>query len=243
MTDQIQTPDPAAVRTLFDRAGEAGDQRLVAACAVALRTDRYYEGAHPDTLVERAHAIAIVVAALHGEREGAADYRDRQAEVDAGLEDPDWAWPLRGADEAYLSATTSADRARGAGVPEEQWDEDCEAAFLDAWVRGYEAAHEACAAPFSVTASIPTPSTCLPPGERRDGDRGPMDLDVDLELEGQTLSGEITMVPDPQTGGWRPYGDSPDTWVDGRLLSRIRHRQDLREILDAMIEAAREVLP
>lgn len=78
----------------------------------------------------------------HGRREGAADYRGRAAEVAAGREKPTWAWPLAGADEAYLYAVGVEAVCRQIGIAPDKWESVCHE-WLSAFRAGYEAAHAA----------------------------------------------------------------------------------------------------
>lgn len=78
----------------------------------------------------------------HGRREGAADYRGRAAEVAAGREKPTWAWPLAGADEAYLDAVGIDSVCRQIGIAPDKWESVCHE-WLTAFRAGYEEAHAA----------------------------------------------------------------------------------------------------
>lgn len=52
----------------------------------------------------------------HGTREGRAEYEDRARDVWAGFQDPEWAWPFVGADDAYLNHVTSSEILRTVGI-------------------------------------------------------------------------------------------------------------------------------
>lgn len=97
-------------------------------------------------------------------------------------------------------------------------------------------------AEISAQADSPRPSECLPADEQRIGDRGPVDVDVEVWVGDLMLTGEVTLVPDEATGGktYRPYGDGPDTWVSSGLLRQIRSWPHLRDVLEAVREAAVE---
>jgi len=76
----------------------------------------------------------------HGRRAGREDYLERAKDVALGHEDPEWAWPLSGADEAYLSAVGPGKICRDLGLPRAAWEAISETWF-DAFREGYEAAH------------------------------------------------------------------------------------------------------
>jgi hypothetical protein len=84
-------------------------------------------------------------AAGHGYAEGAADYRER-ADIarDPGGFPSDWAWPMEGADEAYLEAVGVGTIASRAGIASERWDVVSDT-WLLAFRAGYTEAHEATA--------------------------------------------------------------------------------------------------
>lgn len=86
-----------------------------------------------DLQTERASAIA------NGEREGAADYRSRAEDVRLG-EDPEWAWPLTNADQAYIDAVGVSDICKEIGLMDLGWEDICDD-WIAAFRRGYEAAH------------------------------------------------------------------------------------------------------
>jgi hypothetical protein len=84
-------------------------------------------------------AVAAVVSA-HGEREGREDYEGRAADVDRGAEPESWAWPLVGADEAYINAVMPSGICEACGLYADAWD-DISDEWIAAFKRGYEAAH------------------------------------------------------------------------------------------------------
>src|SRR5690606_23579152 len=75
----------------------------------------------------------------HGRRKGREDYLERAKDVALGHEDPEWAWPLSGADEAYLSAVGPGKICRDLDLPRAAWEAISETWFL-AFCEGYEAA-------------------------------------------------------------------------------------------------------
>lgn len=77
----------------------------------------------------------------HGYREGTADYRGRQDDVESG-EAPSWAWPLAGAGEAYINAVGTETICKEVGVPTSAWDAIAEL-WCEAFVRGYREARAA----------------------------------------------------------------------------------------------------
>jgi len=99
-------------------------------------------------------------------------------------------------------------------------------------------------AEIAAQADSPRPSECLPADELRIGDRGPVDVDVEVWIGDLMLIGEVTLVPDEATGGktYRPYGDAPDTWVSSSLLRQIRSWPHLRDVLEAVRDAACEAI-
>lgn len=70
--------------------------------------------------------------------EGASDYAGRQADVDAGVEAPSWAWPVDGADEAYVNAVGTDAICRALGLPPSAWDQIA-SDWCEAFCRGYRA--------------------------------------------------------------------------------------------------------
>jgi hypothetical protein len=77
----------------------------------------------------------------HAESEGANDYTDRRADVEAGQQDESWAWPFTMADEAYINGVGVSKICEAIGVDESAWDGIAEA-WCEAFRRGYEQAHE-----------------------------------------------------------------------------------------------------
>lgn len=78
----------------------------------------------------------------HARSEGEADYHGRAADVARGFEAQEWAWPLDGADDAYISAVGVGHICAMVRVPVDRWEaisDDWCAAFRE----GYIAAHEA----------------------------------------------------------------------------------------------------
>lgn len=69
-------------------------------------------------------------------------------------------------------------------------------------------------------------------------------VDVGVEYDGFT--GEVTLCPRQADGELDTYGVQPDHWVSNGLLSRLRRlddeafREELRRIKTAAIEAASE---
>lgn len=84
----------------------------------------------------------IAKARQHGKREGHGDYEDRANDVASGLHEASWAWPLVGADSAYINAVGTTAICAQIGIPEEAWEEVC-GAWLDAFETGYKAARRA----------------------------------------------------------------------------------------------------
>jgi len=82
----------------------------------------------------------IEMVTKHGEAEGRADYLGRAQDVARGTESPEWAWPLSGADEAYLGAVGTGAVCRAIGIDPALWDEVSDA-WCEAFTRGYRAAY------------------------------------------------------------------------------------------------------
>lgn len=99
-----------------------------------------------DPRVPKLVAPILKVVRAHGVHEGRADYEGRARAVAAGHEDSEWAWPFDGADDyraqEYLRAVGSSEITREIGIPARLWDHVSDA-WLDAFKRGYVAAHEA----------------------------------------------------------------------------------------------------
>jgi hypothetical protein len=89
-------------------------------------------------------AQRLVRVTAHGEAEGAADYKDRQSDVAAGQQDPTWAWPFQGADEAYVNAVGIDAIVTACGA--DSWNEIA-SDWFDAFERGYRAARSSGHAP------------------------------------------------------------------------------------------------
>lgn len=88
-----------------------------------------------------------------------------------------------------------------------------------------------------ITASDARPSTCV---------GGGTDVDVDVQIDGDSLpAGEVTLVPAEYDGRPVALDGGADYWVSGRLLRELRDRcgNDLREALNDLEEAARNVIP
>src|SRR5690606_24881143 len=68
----------------------------------------------------------------HGRRAGREDYLGRAADVARGHEDPEWAWPLSGADGAYLSAVGPGKICRDLGLPRAAWE-----AISETWLLAF----------------------------------------------------------------------------------------------------------
>lgn len=68
--------------------------------------------------------------------EGYSDY----VEVLSGREDPTWAWPFHGADDAFLDAMTISELACLCKCTEEEWEAHRDE-FLASYREGYETAH------------------------------------------------------------------------------------------------------
>lgn len=79
----------------------------------------------------------------------------------------------------------------------------------------------------------PTASDCLPGG---------IDVDIDVSIGDETLSGEVTLCRDTINGGWVAYGDCADTWVSPdflrKLCERIPDRDEQRALLQRLAAAA-----
>jgi len=86
-------------------------------------------------------APILKVVRAHGRREGRADYEGRAGDVAAGQQDPEWAWPLSGADGVYFNAVGISGITNEIGIPERLWEQVSDV-WLDAFRRGYVAAHE-----------------------------------------------------------------------------------------------------
>lgn len=84
-------------------------------------------------------SLILTAVTAHGEREGAADYQGRAADVARGAEAENWASPLNGADDAYVSAVGTDRICREIGVDASQWDA-ISSDWLAAFCRGYSAA-------------------------------------------------------------------------------------------------------
>lgn len=94
-----------------------------------------------DPRAQQLLAPILAVVTKHGEREGALDYKGRAEDVAAGRVDPEWAWPFAGADDAYLNAVGTDKILREIGIPNERLWEHISDTWLEAFERGYSAAH------------------------------------------------------------------------------------------------------
>lgn len=83
---------------------------------------------------------SVTAIRTHAEAEGRADYLGRADDVDHGSEDPSWAWPWSGADEAYINAVGPSSILAAIGVPGLSWEDACDE-WCVAFRRGYEGAH------------------------------------------------------------------------------------------------------
>ena len=91
---------------------------------------------------------------------------------------------------------------------------------------------------YSVTASNPRETTT---GMSY---RGVPATDVDVRVEfvdGRVLVGEVTLMPRDGLPGLAAWGDCPDCWVSGALLSDIYAHGDVRALLHAIERATSEV--
>lgn len=91
-------------------------------------------------VVSDSDGVTCAAVEAHGESEGRKDYLGRAGDV-AGGEDPTWAWPLDGADDAYLSAVGVTRICKDLGIDVGLWDRVSDA-WLTAFARGYTDAHE-----------------------------------------------------------------------------------------------------
>ena len=95
-----------------------------------------------DPRVPKLLAPILKVVRAHGAREGRADYEGRAGDVAAGQQDPEWAWPLSGADDVYFNAVGISGITSEIGIPERLWEHVSDTWF-EAFKRSYVAAHEA----------------------------------------------------------------------------------------------------
>lgn len=70
---------------------------------------------------------------------------------------------------------------------------------------------------------------------------GSYDVDVSIEIDGVTLTGEVTLAPRQYDGRLAAVGDCPDMWISGDLLAKIRNRDDALDAYDALESAACKV--
>lgn len=75
------------------------------------------------------------------------------------------------------------------------------------------------------------------------GVEGALDVDIEVADAQFSSSGGVTMVIDRINGGWRAYGDTPDTWVESGLLHDLRAigPEYCKAALQKIEDAAREV--
>jgi len=91
----------------------------------------------------------------------------------------------------------------------------------------------------TITTSIATKTTT--------GVKNGVDVSFDLEIEGETISGEVTLLPhEDGRPGFGSWGDI-DHWLDGRTVQRLHKLDDdtrrdaIETILDACDTAARKL--
>lgn len=66
-----------------------------------------------------------------------------------------------------------------------------------------------------------------------------VDVGFDLELEGETISGEVTLLPhEDGRPGFGPWG-AIDNWLDGRTVQRLNKLDDdtRSDAIEAILEA------
>ena len=85
----------------------------------------------------------------------------------------------------------------------------------------------------NATASNPRPSRTIDLA-------GSYDVDVSIDLDGATLTGEVTLAPRQYDGSLEAYGDCPDMWISGDLLAQLRQRDDAKDCYRAIESAAVE---
>ncbi len=173
------------------------------------------------TIQLTAEQFAAVTA--HAEREGADDYTDRADDVATGQQTADWAWPLIGADEAYINAIGTEAIVRECGLEDDAWEE-----ISDVWcagfARGYRAAHAAAVAAHP-TIVVETRVTGHRPTEY--GVRNGVDYDAELWVTDAGVrhawQGALTYAPDPgRAGELAPYGGAIDHWMSAELVRALR---------------------
>jgi hypothetical protein len=90
----------------------------------------------------RAGQAEQLLAAENGFAEGAADYRGRARDVASGAQPAEWAWPMEGADDAYLQAVGVTQICGNSGLDPERFPVVSET-WLLAFRAGYTEAHDA----------------------------------------------------------------------------------------------------